>query len=97
MPDDAAVLVRVSVRGVEGPFDDPDAVSKIVLGLLESGAASLVHEQETVLTYAWDGKVVRKPQTVIEAQTTWGQVSAAEAVIRQHHPDRVPQIHHIFS
>lgn len=91
-PAEDAVLLRVSVRGPESPFDDPDAVTKMVLGLLEAGAASFVHEQETLIAYTWEGRVVRKPHTVIEAQTTQAQAEAAEAIIRTHHPDRAPKI-----
>lgn len=86
-------MLRVSVRGPESPFDNADAVDLMVSALLSTPGVLFVNEQETLMSYLWNGVRVKKPQTLIEAQVTSERMTEAEDVIRAHHPDRAPQIH----
>lgn len=85
-------MVRVSVRGPRGPYDDPDALQKMVTGMLSDAKANFVSEQEAFVSVLWEGIMIRERHTILEASVSDARVDDVIRVVREFHPDRNPKI-----
>lgn len=92
MQPEGPLILRVVVRGPESPYDDPNAAANIVVAILKGQHAKFVHEQETMVSYVWQGAHVRKPQTILEISTQTAQIPAIMQILNDLHPDRNPEV-----